>query len=193
MAKRVLIFGVGKFGSAVAKSLLEQGDVDLELIDREEKSLDQFKEENISLHLCDSENKENILEIGVDKDDICMVLIGSNTGSSVITVQNLLDLEIKNIYVQIINKQHKKIIQSLGIKNIIEPVSLAATRTSLSISKSLNIINFDEQYYIYQIQNDKVDNVSVEELEIKQKDNINILSIKRKIQNKEDEEETEFI
>ena len=110
-----------------------------------------------------------------------MVLIGTNIGSSVITVQNLLDLKIENIYVQVINSQHKKIVESLGIKNFIDPNKLAAQKIGFEIAKDLKIIYFEEQNYICRVKNIKIHGKKIDELKLREKHEINLLLIKRPI------------
>ena len=179
MAKRIWIFGIGRFGNFVASEILDETDLSLALVDKDEAKLSRFNNRDIPLHVCDAEIAENVVELEIDKNDFCLVLMSSDVGASTLVTQNLIDcqIDINHIFVRVINPQHRKILQHLGIAKFIDPDRMIAHKIIMDVSKKVELTYFDSNNYIFKLKNEKVDGVKIQDLTDLQKHKINVLLI----------------
>lgn len=151
------------------------------MVDKNEGQLSHFNGQDIPLHVCDAELLENINELEIRSEDYCLVLMSSNIGASVLVAQNLVEkkIDVNHIFVRVINSQHRKILQSLGITKFIDPDQMVARKIIMDISKQIDITYFDSKNYIFKLKNEKIDNVLISDLLQLKKYQINILLIFR--------------
>ena len=155
---------------------MSETNLNLVLVDKNENKLSPFTEQDIPLHVCDIELTENLDFLDVGKDDFYLVLMSSNVGASILTIQSLIEHKIakSRIFVRVINSQHRKIIEMLGITKLIDPNDLIARKIILDISKRIEVTYFDSNNYVFKLQNDKVDNCKITDLSSLQKHKINV-------------------
>jgi trk system potassium uptake protein TrkA len=117
---QVLVIGLGRFGSALATSLMELGhevlgvDTDPVLVQRYSPLLTQAIE-------ADCTDPNVLRQIGAAEFPCAVVGIGSGIESSVLTVAALSDLEIPNIWAKAITEAHARILERVGADHVISP------------------------------------------------------------------------
>lgn len=133
MKKSVYIIGMGRFGSSAAISLLENG-ASVTIIDNDEKKLDSLtSSHNFSNCLVlDSTSREALSSTAIDKADHVVVAM-SSIEDSIMTCVNLKDINVKTITAKAQNLIHKRVLKSLGIKNVVFPEYYAAIQTAEQI------------------------------------------------------------
>ena len=82
--KSVLLIGLGRFGRHVAKKLSEL-DHQVMAIDKCEKRVDAILPYVTNAQIGDSTNSEFLESLGIDNFDLCIVTIGSDFESSLVT------------------------------------------------------------------------------------------------------------
>lgn len=171
--------------------ILSETDLNLVLVDRDKEKLSPFNKYDIPLHVCDAEVVENVDYLGLNKDDLCLVLMSSNVGSSILVAQNLIDhqVAISNVFVRVINPQHHKILKFLGVTNFIDPDKMIARKIIMDITKKIDINYFDSDNYVFRLNNNKIHDIKIKDLNNLKKHRINILLIFR-FSSKTNKEET---
>ncbi len=182
MRKKVWVFGVGLFGGFLVENLINVKNIDVELIDKNSEKLRRFRNWNVPMHVIDSEGQEELKELGIQPNDICVVAIGDNLGSSILTCQNLIDLGNRRIYVRVLNEQHRKIMNSMQIYETIEVHSFAGVRLAARITNDLELFTLekDNEYTVIKVKNLKLKNVTLQSTNIRKLNQSNVLLIKRR-------------
>ncbi len=117
---QVLVIGLGRFGSALATSLMSLGhevlgvDTDPHLVQRYAPLLTQAME-------ADCTDPDVLRQIGAAEFPCAVVGIGTGIESSVLTVAALADLEIPNIWAKAITEAHARILERMGAHHVISP------------------------------------------------------------------------
>lgn len=142
MKKNVFVLGVGRFGLAAAQKLIEKN-VSVTVIDNDEKRINEsnIREKSPNILILDTSNYEQLASTSIANADHVIVAI-SDVESSIMTCVNLKDLGITNITAKVRNDLHKKVLTSLGIKDIVFPEQVIGTQVARQILSYHNDINY---------------------------------------------------
>ncbi|AKM09085.1 potassium channel family protein [Croceicoccus naphthovorans] len=144
----VAVIGLGRFGSAVAHSLLRMGH-DVLAIDCEEKRIQACAAELPHVLQADTTDIDTLRQIGLADFQRVVVGIGSDVEASILTVMGLTDLEIPQIWAKAIDKTHGRILERVGAHNVVYPEERMGNRVArLVTGKMIDHIEFDEDFSI---------------------------------------------
>ena len=114
------VIGLGRFGSTAACEL-QQLDNHITGIDLDEKEVEKVSERLTYSVILDSTDKRALEELNIADYDGVLVAIGENLEASLVTVINLIDLNVQNIWVKAKNEAHALMLEALGVEHIIRP------------------------------------------------------------------------
>lgn len=141
MKKNVFIIGLGRYGQSLAIELHNSGQ-NVTIVDINEKVVRELSNSyNFTGALIINSTNIDALESTAIKLSDYVVVAMSTIEDSILTCVNLRDLGIKNITAKAQNKTHKRVLKSLGIKDIIFPEEHAAMQTANQIlNEEINIL-----------------------------------------------------
>ena len=146
----VLVVGLGRFGSSVAKTLTNLGedvlavDNNLELVNRWSGVFPTVRAD-----MTDVAANE---QLGVKEFDSAVVAIGDNIEASVITAGNLLDAGVSDLWAKSVSTEHARILERIGTKHIINAETDAGTRVGHLVSGNfLDYIEIEGEYTVVKI------------------------------------------
>ncbi|RLC52270.1 MAG: TrkA family potassium uptake protein [Candidatus Cloacimonadota bacterium] len=179
MAKFAVI-GLGKFGMTVATTLYKNG-AEVVAIDNNQELIDEVKD-SVSVAVNMNSTNEKALKMnGIQDMDAVILAIGNNIEVSVLTSVILKKLGVSNIYAKVDSKVHARILELLGIKNIIFPEE----QIGLQIANSLlsgNILEYVDLSSGHSVIEFKVPESwvgkTLQELALPTKRGVNVVAIK---------------
>lgn len=115
----VLVVGLGRFGSAVAETLVTLHEEVL-AIDSDRNLVQQWAGRLTHVVEVDSTNEEAMRQIGADQFSRAVVGIG-DLEASVLTTSLLAEFAVPRIWSKAITKQHGEILRRVGATNVIFP------------------------------------------------------------------------
>lgn len=118
--KRFLIAGLGNFGAAVALSLADAGH-EVIVIDRDGTLIDRLGNQLARAVVGDATDIEVLKQLGAQDADAAIVSMGDDITACVLTSMALLELNIADIYVKVVSKEHARVMQRLGVGHTIFP------------------------------------------------------------------------
>ncbi|PID27587.1 MAG: potassium transporter [Candidatus Cloacimonadota bacterium] len=134
------VIGLGKFGTTVANTLYANGS-EVIVIDTNEKRIEEIKGQvSAAVHI-DSTNEQALKDVGIHEMDAVILAIGNNIAVSVLTSVILKKLGAGNIYAKVDSKLHARILEMLGVHNIVFPEEQIGIQLAHSLM-SANIINY---------------------------------------------------
>jgi trk system potassium uptake protein TrkA len=138
----VAVIGLGRFGTAVAQSLMIMGHEVL-AIDGDARRVQALSDE--MPHLL----PEALKQIGLADFQRVVVGIGSNVEASVLTVMGLTDLGVPQIWAKATDAMHGRILERVGAHHVVYPEERMGRRVArLVIGKMIDHIEFDEDFSI---------------------------------------------
>lgn len=188
MAKYIII-GLGNFGSALGQKLTAMGH-EVIGVDISEVKVNNYSEvitHTIAMNACQS---GALSTLPVKDADLCVVAIGEDFGASVLATALLKEHKARRIIARVISPVHKTVLSSIGVHQLIMPEEESADR----LAKSLNISGVYDSFQLadgYSIVDAAVPSryvgKSIEEIQLRKRYNLNIITIKKPNPDPEDE------
>jgi trk system potassium uptake protein len=129
MAKRqrFVVIGIGNFGAYVARTLFE-ADKEVIAIDADASKVEAARDFATQAVIADATDKEALSEIGVADADAAIVSLGARMDVITLAALQVKELGVPYIAVKALSEDHGKILQAIGIHNVIHPEKDAAIR-----------------------------------------------------------------
>ena len=148
----VVVIGLGRFGGAVAQSLMSLGH-DVMGIDHDEGPVQAWADRLTHAVQADATNVMVLRQLGVADLPHAIVGIGDDLGASLMTLMALTELGISDIWVKALTEDHGKIAQRIGAHHVVFPEADMGERVAHLISgRMIDYIEFDDGFAIAKIQ-----------------------------------------
>ncbi len=180
MKKSVLLIGLGRYGTHVARELSELNH-DVLAVDRNEERINGSMQYVTSAQIGDSTNEEFLRSLGVDNFDVCIVTIGKDFQSSLETTSLLKELGGKFVVSRASADVQEKFLLRNGADEVVYPEKQLAKWTSIRYTAEhiLDYVELDAEHSIFEVAiPEKWIGRKVGEIDIRRKYNINILATK---------------
>ena len=141
MDSPVLVIGLGRFGSALARELTDLGQ-EIMALEMDRSIVQHFADAFTTIVQADATDLAALEQVGADQFDTAVVGIGTSIENSVLTVANLVDLGVKNIWAKATTRSHGEILERIGANHVIYPEQEAGERTAHLLSGTMR--NFTE-------------------------------------------------
>jgi trk system potassium uptake protein TrkA len=144
----VVVIGLGRFGIAVAQSLVRSGHEVL-AIDEDPELVEKWSDHLTHVVQADSTDEEALRQLGVGQFDRAVVAIGTEVEASVLTVLALVEAGVADIWAKAINRKHGHILDRVGATHVVYPESSMGERVAhLLTGTMIDYIEFDDAYSI---------------------------------------------
>lgn len=178
----VVVFGAGRFGSALAKELFEE-DIEVMIVDNDEEKIQEIASQVTTAIIADVVDEGAIKELGLSNFDVAIIAIGSNLEASVVAAVEAKEYGIPMIYAKASTEMQARILKKIGVDKIIYPELEVGERLARSISgrSILEYIHFSDEYSIVEINLlNHWAGKTILELDVRNKYKINIIAIRRR-------------
>lgn len=122
---KVVVIGIGQFGSALALALTEDKHEVLAL-DILEKPVDAIKDRVSQAVIADAEDPKVLEELGLDDFDRICVMIGEDFAASLVITAHLQEMGAQNLYVRSVNRVQERILKLMRVDHVVQAETLAA-------------------------------------------------------------------
>jgi trk system potassium uptake protein TrkA len=150
--KRVVVIGLGIFGSQLARQLYENG-LEVVAIDKNRDVVQKIKDHSTKAVLADATDKEVLESIGIDAKDTVVISFGEDLSASTLLTLYLKEMKVKEIIVKVPNEDYKRILLKVGASEAIIPEREMANKVARSII-SPNVLEYlpiSEDYTIVEL------------------------------------------
>ncbi len=146
--KPVLVIGLGRFGSAVGRTLERMGHEVLG-VDCDPACVRELAADLTQVVEADGANAQALERLDAGGFASAVVGIGDDIESSVLCVLALADLGIPNIWAKATNSRHGRILERTGAHHIVYPEERMGERVARLLNERLlDFISFDDQFAI---------------------------------------------
>ncbi|MGB9664726.1 MAG: potassium channel family protein [Ignavibacteria bacterium] len=181
MAKKIAIIGLGDFGQNLAKHLSEKG-AEVLAIDNDFEKVEEIKDIVAVAVRLDATDEKALRAQGIQDMDAVVISIGQEFESTLLTVMNLINLGVKKIIARATTPIHKIILEKVGVHYIISPEEEIADKlaSSLIYEDVLEWIKLGGDYTIAYLPAPEIFvGKTLQELDIRTKYNVNLITIKK--------------
>ena len=179
--KTYAVFGLGRYGIAVAKELVENG-MEVIAVDREERIVNDAAAYLPVCKCADVTDAEVISRLGIGNIDTVIVCMASNLEASVMAVTLCKEAGVKNVIAKCSNEMHQKILLRVGADKVVFPEKESGTRLAKNLLSSgfIDMISLSNEVSIVEIDvKNEWCGKNLIELNLRQKYGFNIVAIKK--------------
>jgi trk system potassium uptake protein TrkA len=176
------VIGLGRFGSSLAKELVELG-CEVLGIDKKEKVIDEMSEFLTHAIIADTIDEEALRSIDIRNFDCVVVAIGNDIQASILTTILLKELGVKKVVAKALSVLHGKVLSKIGIDRVIFPERDMGVRVAnqLVSPNLLDYIELSDEYTIAELSaTRKIAGLSLKELDTRARYGCSIVAINKK-------------
>lgn len=150
--KHIAVIGLGLFGTSVAETLVQQGHYVLG-IDINEQRVQMLARQLNQCVTVSNTDEETLLALGIKEFDAVVVAIG-DIESNIMVVQTLQEIGVKRVMAKAVSHRHGRVLQRLGVSQVIFPEHDMGVRAAHSLSgdRVIDYIELSDEYNIVEIQ-----------------------------------------
>ncbi len=179
--KIIAVFGLGLFGFEICKELSEKGGKVI-AVDKNPKLIDKIKNIVMQAILIDSKDEDSLRKSSIENIDMAVVAIGENLEASIITTALLKKMNIPYIIARATSDIHSQVLKQIGANEIInieveEGKRLANRLISPNVLERIPISK--NQVFAEIIIPNNFVGKTLQQIDLRNKVNINVISIKR--------------
>jgi len=174
------VFGLGRYGIAVAKELVENG-AEVLAVDMDE---DIVNDASLVLPYCkkaDVTDAEVIKQLGIRNMDVVIIALASNLEASVMATVLCKEAGVKTVIAKCANEMNQKVLSKVGADKVVFPESESGIRLAknlvsagfvdvIELSKDVSMIELDVR--------EEWEGKSLLELDLRKKYSINVMAIR---------------
>ena len=179
--KQIAVIGLGHFGTEMTRELFENGCevMAIDIVEERTLAVAEFVTHTV---VADASDEATLKRLGIAAFDAVVIAIGKNMQSSIVCALICKELNAKNIIAKAQDNRHAKILQKIGINQIVIPEADSAIRMATTIINPnvYDILELEEGYDVAKIEVlPSWVNKSIKELDIRKKHSINVLTVIR--------------
>lgn len=150
--KQYTVLGLGRFGTSVAETLFQLGH-EVVVVDINEDNIERLEESSTHGIIGDSTQKDVLQAAGVKEVDTVVIAI-TDFETSIMTSILCQELGAKNIIAKAKNDRHAKILEKIGVDNVIIPEKDMGRKLAHNLSSKnvVDTITLSSNYEIIEIK-----------------------------------------
>ena len=153
MKKTYAVFGLGRYGIAVARELVHNG-VEVIAVDMDERIVNAAADELPICKCADITDPEVIRQLGISNVDVVIIAMANNLEASVMAVTLCKETGVTTVIAKSANEMHQKILNRVGADKVVFPENESGIRLAknllssgfvdmVSLAKNVSIIELD--------------------------------------------------
>ena len=151
--KSYAVFGLGRYGIAVARELVENG-MEVIAVDSDEQIIQAAADELPICKCADITSMDVIRQLGISNVDVVIVAMANNLEASVMAVTLCKEIGMKTVIAKCANEMHQKILTRVGADEVVFPENESGIRLAknllssgfvdmVSLAKNVSMIELD--------------------------------------------------
>ena len=179
--KTYAVFGLGRYGRAVAEELINNG-AEVLAVDIEQDNVDNAIETIPVCKCADITEPEAIKRLGIANVDVVVVAMASNLEASVMAVTLCKEAGVPTVIVKCGNEMHQKILSRVGADKVIFPEKESGVRLAKNLLTSgfAEMIELSDDVSMVEIDvKDEWVGKTLMDLNLRKKYTINVVAIRK--------------
>lgn len=179
-----VIFGLGRFGSSLARELYRMGHEVL-AVDKDEDAIHRIADHVSHAVTADARDEQVLKSIGVRNFDYAVVAFADNIQDNILITLMLKELGVKNVIAKGNDDLHVKVLKKIGADKIVFPEADMGARIAQLISSSniIDYIDISEDFSIVEVGTpEKWCGKTIKTLNVRAAYGINIMAVKSGMQ-----------
>ncbi len=179
--KTYAVFGLGRYGLAVARELVENG-MEVIAVDADERIVNDAAAYLPVCKCADVTDSEVISRLGIGNIDTVIVCMANNLEASVMAVTLCKESGVNTVIAKCANEMHQKILLRVGADQVVFPENESGIRLAKNLLSSgfIDMISLSKDVSMVEIDvKDEWCDKNLIELNLRKKYGLNIVAIKK--------------
>ncbi len=181
MKRSYAVFGLGRYGKAVAKELVDYG-AEVIAVDTDETVINTAIVEIPFCKCADITNPEVIQQLGIENIDVVVIAMANNLEASVMATMLCKEAGVKTVIVKCSDEMQQKILEKVGADKVVIPEKESGTRLAKNLLSSgfVDVIDLSNDVSMIELDvKPEWEGKSLQELNLRKKYAINIVAIRQ--------------
>ncbi|GAB2489942.1 MULTISPECIES: potassium channel family protein [Nocardiopsis] len=178
--KRILVIGLGRFGSSMSLELVNHGWEVLGM-DSSPRLVQMFSDALTHTVIADATDDEALRQIGAAQFSHAVVAIGTHLEESILATSQLVDLGVPDIWAKAVSRRHGRILEQVGAHHVVLPEHDMGERVAHLVSgRMLDYVELEEGFSLGKTKAPReLLGKSLRETRVRHKYGITVVSVKR--------------
>ena len=179
--KTYAVFGLGRYGAAVARELVENG-MEVIAVDAEQRIVNDAATYLPTCKCADITDAEVISRLGIGDIDTVIICMANNLEASVMAATLCKEAGVKNVIAKCANEMHQKILLRIGADQVVFPEKESGVRLAKNLLSSgfIDMISLSKDVSMVEIDvKDEWIGKNLIELNLRKKYGFNIVAVKK--------------
>lgn len=177
--KSYAVFGLGRYGRAVAKELVANG-AEVMAVDIDEDIVNDAIDEIPFCKCADVTDPEVIKRLGIANVDVVIITMGTNLEASVMATMLCKEIGVKTVIAKCATEMNYRILDKIGADKVVFPESESGIRLAKNLLSSgfIDIVELSKDVSMMEIEvRTEWTGKSLMELDLRKKYSINVVAI----------------
>lgn len=183
---KYIIVGLGNFGASLAEKLTQQGH-EVIGVDSKMGKVEAMKERITHAICLDAQDEFTVSGLPLQDTDVVVIAIGEDQGANIMATAIFKNMQVKRLISRAINPLHEKVLQALGVDEIVHPEEETAERWAkkLCLKGMIDSFELSKDYSIVEVEvPQQYEGKSIIQIGIRKKYNLLMLTTIRKEEEK---------
>ena len=151
--KTYAVFGLGRYGYAVAKELVQSG-AEVLAVDINEQLVNSAVLDIPYCKCADITSPEVIKQLGISNMDVVIVSMASNLEASVMAIMHCKAVGVKTVIAKCANEMHKNILSRVGADKVVFPEYESGVRLAKNLLSSgfVDVVELSNEVSIVELE-----------------------------------------
>ncbi len=178
--KTYAVFGLGRYGTAVAMELIASG-ADVLAVDIDENVVNNAMSEIPICKCADVTDEEVLRQLGISNIDVVIVAMASNLEASVMAVTLCKEAGVETVIAKCGSEMHRKILTRVGANKVLLPEQESGIRLAKNLVSSgfVDMVELSDDFSIVELDiKPQWEGKTLLELNLRRKCSINVIGIR---------------
>lgn len=179
--KQFVVFGLGRFGTALTLALSESG-AEVLAVDKDEDRVNDVAPYCTHAVCADATDERSLEQLGINNMDVAIVCIAANIESSIFVTLMCKQMGIPRVISKATDDRHKLVLERIGADAVVIPEEAMGERLAAMLVKPnvVEIMTLANSFRMVEIRTPKrwLDKTLIE-LNLRHNERVNIVVIKR--------------
>ena len=181
MNRSYAVFGLGRYGLAVAKELVNHG-AEVLAIDSNESIVNSAIMDIPLCKCADVTNMDVIKSLGIANMDVVIIAMANNLEASIMAIMLCKEVGVKTVIAKCANEMHRKLLSKIGADKVVLPENESGTRLAKNLLSSgfVDVIELSNDVSLIELNvKDEWVGKTLIELNLRKKYGVNVIAVRQ--------------
>ena len=181
MNRSYAVFGLGRYGLAVAKELVNNG-AEVLAIDSNESIVNSAIMDIPLCKCADVTNMDVIKNLGIANMDVVIIAMANNLEASIMAIMLCKEVGVKTVIAKCASEMHRKLLSKVGADKVVLPENESGTRLAKNLLSSgfVDVIELSNDVSLIELNvKDEWVGKTLIELNLRKKYGVNVIAVRQ--------------